>query len=309
MNKSKLYPYVVPENYFSLEGFDLPPEVPAGMAPVPEDFRVPVGHGLYAILVEDENGAIRSLDPYDLEEAGLSGREAHALALDNLQQFIKSNKDTRAFQISKTASPSGITVVVWQGHWLAASCCRMPNLHAWAKLQLSTSDICVCVPEQSTMFLFAAVNRASQDEMRMFLQNYAAGAEKQISLEWFALTPAGLRPISDEWTSPVGDAFNLDIVTKRQDREGVDLLIVVARPLDASPRVADAVSRKFRNYCQFVSSQDFAQEFGRPTPERVRIGLHSPWTIPDDLMEQIVQIAAEEQPPAEICVFHQYPPA
>jgi hypothetical protein len=111
-----MYPYVVPEVYFSLDF--LPEEVLVGLPPTPEGFRIPLGHGLFAILVEDENGTIRSLDAIDLEESGLTSTAAHALALQNLQAFAKANRESKSFEQSGFEGPEQFPVISWLGHWL-----------------------------------------------------------------------------------------------------------------------------------------------------------------------------------------------
>jgi hypothetical protein len=109
-----------------------------------------------------------------------------------------------------------------------------------------------------------------------------------------------------KWYSPVGDPERLDLIGKRNDG-GVDLLLVVARPLDLSPADVGAVSKKFRNYCRYVKSREFAAEFGAPSRESVRIGLRSDWEVPRPLIELISQIAAEEQTPARPAIFYETP--
>jgi hypothetical protein len=111
----------------------------------------------------------------------------------------------------------------------------------------------------------------------------------------------------DKWESPVGDPENLDILTKRPDGF-LDLLIVVARPLDLSARSVQAVSQKFRNYCLYVKSPAFSQEFGPPDKLPIRLGLVSDWDIPPDVVGLIEQIAEEERVPAELAIFYEYPP-
>lgn len=111
----------------------------------------------------------------------------------------------------------------------------------------------------------------------------------------------------EKWESPVGDPENLDILSKRP--EGfLDLLIVVARPLDLSARTREAVAQKFRNYCLYLKSPAFSQEFGPPENLPVRLGLVSDWDIPPEFMALIEQIAAEERVPAELAIFYEYPP-
>lgn len=110
----------------------------------------------------------------------------------------------------------------------------------------------------------------------------------------------------DDWQSPVGDPDKLDIISKRANGR-VDLLLVMAGALDGSPRTLDVIARKFRNYCDFVRSADFRSEFGEPTKNRVTIGLNPTHEVPDDIMERLEQIFADEDPPAQLAVFYEYP--
>ncbi len=119
-------------------------------------------------------------------------------------------------------------------------------------------------------------------------------------------------PISEKfnsisnWISPVGDDENMEIIDKRHDG-GVDLCIVVARPLLPSAADMDVVARKFRNYCRYVKSENFAAEFGEPSTSRVRIALRCDWEIPLPFIDLINQIAKEEQVPAKTAIFYEVP--
>jgi len=108
------------------------------------------------------------------------------------------------------------------------------------------------------------------------------------------------------WESPVGDPDQIDIIGARRDG-GVDLFLVFARELELSDRTMDVVASKFRNYCQYVKSDDFREEFGQPTEERVRIALRSDWEFPQAIIDLVCKISEEEQPPAEIAIFYEDP--
>lgn len=117
----------------------------------------------------------------------------------------------------------------------------------------------------------------------------------------------GSRETSGRWQSPVGDPDKIDIIVKRKDGT-VDLLLVVAAPLDLSERTVDVFCRKLRGYCQYVTTDEFIEEFGEPTPETVCIGVRSDYELPDEYFGWIGQIRDEERPPAEVAVFYEYPP-
>src|SRR3954470_5912854 len=94
--------------------------------------------------------------------------------------------------------------------------------------------------------------------------------------------------------SPVGDPDQLDIVAKREDG-GVELVLVVGRPLDSSKATRDAFARKFRGYCRFVGSPEFEDEFGPPSEDRDTHAVRSDWKVPDELMQLMLKIAGSEE--------------
>jgi hypothetical protein len=99
------------------------------------------------------------------------------------------------------------------------------------------------------------------------------------------------------WSSPVGDPDQLDLVAARHDG-GVDLILVASRPLDNGPQTRGVVCRKLRNYCLYVASQDFADEFGLPSPERTRIVVRMPAEPPAEIVSLLAGLHAESGAPA-----------
>lgn len=110
------------------------------------------------------------------------------------------------------------------------------------------------------------------------------------------------------WESPVGDPEQIDMIGERLDG-GVDLMIVVCRPLDQSQETADVFGRKVRNYCQSVASTDFAGEFGPPSEPRVCIAVRSDREVPEALILLVSRIGAEECVPAKLAIQYESPPA
>jgi hypothetical protein len=104
-----------------------------------------------------------------------------------------------------------------------------------------------------------------------------------------------------EWESPVGDPSNLDIIAARPDGR-VELVLVVGGPLDLSERTAGVFRRKFRNYCQYVNSTEFAQEFGPANRDHVTIRIRSHSEVPQHLLAAIAQVAEAEQVRAGIVI-------
>jgi hypothetical protein len=94
------------------------------------------------------------------------------------------------------------------------------------------------------------------------------------------------------WSSPVGDPDLLDLVGAREDC-GVDLVLVADRPLDNGPQTRAIVSRKLRNYCAYVASQQFADEFGSPCPERTCIIVRVPAEPPREIVSLLNRLHAD----------------
>jgi hypothetical protein len=189
MDMAKVYPYVVPEGYFQL-----PPQLAKRQPPVPDGFRLPLGHEIYAILVEDEGNAIRSVRPDELEEAQLTPQKAHAAAVDNLARFAEP---ADSFKRSIQKGAFGIPFLYWAGDWRAAACCLLPGMYGWISGVLKTTELCVSFPVSQVLFVFPQADREYREEMRKFVRNFAEDLDKIITFEWFSLTADGLRPFSE----------------------------------------------------------------------------------------------------------------
>lgn len=108
-----------------------------------------------------------------------------------------------------------------------------------------------------------------------------------------------------KWTSPVGDPNRVDIIVGRKD-DTVRLYLVLARPLKTEADVR-VLLEKFTNYCRYVESTAFAEEFGKPSRQRVMIPVRTDWELDPGLIESLERIAAENQTPAQIAVFYEDP--
>jgi hypothetical protein len=106
------------------------------------------------------------------------------------------------------------------------------------------------------------------------------------------------------WESPIGDPERVDIIGARRDG-GVDLCLVVSRPLDLSPETVEVFCCKLRNYCRYVRSPHFAEEFGPPSEERVRLIVSSKWEVPRELIDLMAHIRAEEEAPVDLVVEYE----
>jgi hypothetical protein len=175
----KIYPYVVPAGYVD--------KLPA----TADGFVLPLGHNVFAMLVHDLDGLCRNVFEGELAEVRLDASEAHRRALANLEQLAEGN----AIQKALYRGPEGMPFLLWSGHWLAASCARLPSLHAFASEILQTPELCVSIPHRESLLVFPRGTRAQRDQMRDIIRRNEGDASKPITWELFTLTPAGLAPL------------------------------------------------------------------------------------------------------------------
>ena len=179
MNRDKLFPYVVPFGY--IENVD---RGPAGFIPS-------IGHEVYVMLVEDLNGICRNVQLDELSEAGLDIAEAHQLALENLQTLARSSAMHKGMH---EVQGTGQRFIVWEGHWLAASCIRLPGIGEWAQKTLGVSEICASSPQRESLLFFPKADRKFRDHMRGVIRSTEELARKQVTFELFSLDDK-LRPL------------------------------------------------------------------------------------------------------------------
>ena len=65
---------------------------------------------------------------------------------------------------------------------------------------------------------------------------------------------------------------SIDILAKRNDG-GVELYIVSTGGMDDSAKTQTTLMDKIQNYLRYISSNEFADEFGKLEPEKIRIVL------------------------------------
>lgn len=179
IDRSKLYPYVVPAAYLR-------------HAPSLEpDFCISLGHDVYVMPVIDYDGVCQSVTPDELRSVEMSASECHAIALENLSRLAKSRS---AFLAHKYTGEYGHPFAVWQGHWLTASCIRLPHLYDWATKTLGADEFCVSIPHREAMIIFPMADRRFRDAMRALIYEKESDAPKQITFELFRLDVDGLAP-------------------------------------------------------------------------------------------------------------------
>jgi hypothetical protein len=181
MDLAKIYPYVVPAGYVE--------RAPSG----PDGFILPLGHDVFAMLVHDLDGVCRNVLPNELAQAKLTPAAAHQQALDNLERLALRSD----IQKSKHQGPTGVPFILWSGHWLTASCVRLPRLHAFAGKFLNTDSVCVSIPQREAMLLFPPSTKEQREEMRALIRKNEEGARKLVTWELFELSAAGFRPFTE----------------------------------------------------------------------------------------------------------------
>ena len=179
MDVAKVYPYVVPAGYVEHAGAN------------PSGFILPLGHEVYAVLFHDFDGISRNVFMEELTESGLAPAEAHARALDNLES-LASGPD---IQKSMHQGPGGLPFELWSGHWLTASCIRLPGLFAFATKFLKAEAVCVSIPQREAMLLFPFGTHEQREQMRVLIYEKEADARKLVTWELFTLSSTGLQPL------------------------------------------------------------------------------------------------------------------
>ena len=182
MDSSRIYPYIVPAGYVD------------SISPALDGMALPLGHDVYAMLWEDCGGISRNVSDDELEAAGLDPFAAHDVALENLHRLARSG----AVRIGLMGTKEDDTpFILWAGHWLAASCVRLPNLYAFACEQLHERDLCASIPQRETLVIFPNKDKSFRDRMRQIIRNAQNDTRKQITYELFSLTADGVCPLNE----------------------------------------------------------------------------------------------------------------
>jgi hypothetical protein len=179
---ARIYPYVVPAAYVE------------AISPEMDGMALPLGHDVYAMLWEDCGGVSRNVAADELESAGLDPFAAQDVALENLHRVARSGAVRIGLMGTKTDDSP---FIVWAGHWLAASCVRLPNLYAFACEQLHARDLCASIPQRETLVIFPNKGKPFRDQMRRIIRHSEAPGEKPITFELFSLTADGVCPFSE----------------------------------------------------------------------------------------------------------------
>ena len=189
---SKLYPIVVPASYF-----ELPREVRVDARPGLRAFGIvrPLGNDLFSVLARVDGDLIKNVHEDELPGMELDRTRAERAALKNLSTLAESAK-TIERQVNKTSS--GLHFAVWMGDRFTSSCILWPGLYEWAHRALETDQLIAMAPQVQLMCVAARGNPEFRAAIKGYIEKVVSDMEKQISTEWFALTPDGIAPLDAE---------------------------------------------------------------------------------------------------------------
>lgn len=187
-----IYPIVVPAEYF-----DLPPEARHVANPGLDAFGIvrPLGNDLFSLLVRADGDIIKNVHDDELATLGLERAAAERISLDNLSVLAASGKSVQR-QVNKT--PSGMHFAVWLGDRFTSSCILWPGLYEWARRELETDQLVAMAPQVQLMCVAARGNAEFRSAIKAYMEKVVSDMEKQISTQWFELTPTGIAPLNNE---------------------------------------------------------------------------------------------------------------
>jgi hypothetical protein len=176
----RCYPYVVPKDYLQHQ-----PDDGKGLVR-------PFGHGLFVLLVQDQDGLVQNVTPDDLAAAKFTAESAHEKALDNLQKLFASGK-IKAMKYDK--GPHERPFILVSEHWASAACILLPKVRTFAQKNLGQDEIVASIPHRDAMLLFPKPAKGELGEIRKFVVEHESEGRKPLTFEPFELTEKGPAPV------------------------------------------------------------------------------------------------------------------
>ncbi len=176
----RCYPYIVPKDYLQHQ---------------PDDGKGLVrsfGHGLFVLLVQDQDGLVQNVTPDDLAAAKLTAEAAHERALDNLQKLFASGQ-IKAMKYDK--GPHDRPFIHVGEHWASAACILLPKVRNFAQKNLGQDEIVASIPHRDVMLLFPKPTKLELAEIRKFVIEHESEGLKTLTFEPFELTEKGPSPV------------------------------------------------------------------------------------------------------------------
>lgn len=189
---NNIYPIVVPAGYF-----DLPPGARKVASPGLDAFGIvrPLGNNLFSLLVRADGDIIKNVHEDDLAKLGLDRTTAERAAIGNIAALAASSESIKR-RVNKT--PAGLHFAVWLGDRFTSSCILWPGLYEWARRELEADQFVVMAPQVQLMCVAARGNPEFRAAIKGYMEQVVSDMEKQISTEWFELTPEGIAPLGTE---------------------------------------------------------------------------------------------------------------
>jgi len=172
----RCYPYVVPKDYLQHQ-----PDDGKGLVR-------PFGHGLFVLLVQDQDGLVQNVTPDDLAAAKLTADVAHEKALANLEKLFSSGQ-IKAMKYEK--GPHERPFILVGEHWAAAACIMLARVRSFAQKSLGQDDIVASIPHRDVMLLFPKPAKGALGEIRKFVVEHESEGRKPLTFEPFELTEKG----------------------------------------------------------------------------------------------------------------------
>ncbi len=176
----RCFPYVVPKEYLPFQ-----PDDGKGLVR-------PFGHGLFVLLVQDQDGLVQNVTPDDLNASKMNAEAAHKKALDNLQGLFSSGK-IKAMKYDE--GPQDRPFIVIGEHWGAAACILLPQVRVFAQKNLGTDEILASIPHRDVMLLFPKPDKKDFADLQKFVAEHESEGRKPLTFELFELTEKGSTPI------------------------------------------------------------------------------------------------------------------
>lgn len=177
LEASSLFPYVAPESY---------------LAELGEGSYVAWGYGgdLVVMLMSDMGSSVKSVNPLELKEIGLSDESAWQTCFDNLDRIL--NAGEIGFRVD--ALSSGTKAFIVDEHWAASALTLHPSFFLTAANALGSEDLRVLVPSRDSAIVVTTSSLTLERHAILDLASaLRAMSRKPFSPNEFRLSATGIQ--------------------------------------------------------------------------------------------------------------------
>jgi uncharacterized protein YtpQ (UPF0354 family) len=179
IDQTNMYPYIITKDYL-IEG--IKEETVIGDT---------LGHDLYSTLVYDLNGLVQNIKRSELENAGISTKQAFDTAYNNLNKVLKAQKIT----IQRFNGPDSIPFIMFCNHWLSASIISLPEINEFAQQNLGTDSLFASIPHRDVLLIFPNCSGTKLENFKKMILEKESNGKKPLTFGLFRLgknlTPLG----------------------------------------------------------------------------------------------------------------------